>query len=55
MKSTKDVYRTQEQFEKDLEICLTIISRPNNYQPYYVCEYMPAHLRSTSIVHIYVI
>ena len=40
-----------EQFNRDLETCLTIISYPDRENPYYVCEYISAALYK-SIVHI---
>jgi hypothetical protein len=43
----KTVFLTKEQFEMDLEICLTIISYPTKRKPYYVCEYInPALYKS---------
>jgi hypothetical protein len=36
----KTVYLTQEQFEKDLEVCLTILKEPTKNHKYYVCEYI---------------
>ncbi len=50
---TKTVYLTKEEFDKDLEICLSIINEPSTNNPYYVCEYISAALYK-SIVHIYV-
>ena len=47
---TKKVYLTQEGFNKDLEICLTIIEECDGY---YVCEYVSAALYK-SIIHIYI-
>lgn len=47
------VYLSIEQFDKDLEDCLTIIKEPTKRNPYYVCEYIsPAPYKS--IVHIYI-
>ena len=47
MEATKTVFITKEQFEKDLETCLTIISYPTKRKPYYVCEYInPALYKS---------
>ena len=51
----KAVYISAEKFSRGLETCLKIISLPSKAQPYYVCEYTPAHLRSNSIVHIYIV
>ena len=38
--ATKQVYLSIEQFDKDLEDCLTIITEPTQINPYYVCEYI---------------
>ena len=47
MEATKTVFLTKEQFEMDLEICLTIISYPTKTRKYYVCEYInPALYKS---------
>ena len=51
--TTKNVYLSLADFEKDLEICLEIILYPNQRNPYYVCEYYSASLEK-SIVHIYI-
>ena len=51
--ATKTVHLTQEEFNKDLEICLVIINEPSRNNPYYVCEYTSAALYK-SIVHIYI-
>ena len=39
--ATQDIYLTKEQFNKDLEICLTILKEGNGY---YLCEYTSAAL-----------
>jgi hypothetical protein len=52
-KSTKQVYLSIEQFDKDLEDCLTIITEPTQRNQYYVCEYVSPALYK-SIVHIYI-
>ena len=52
LQSTKAVYLTQEEFNRDLEICLLIINEPSRQRPYYVCEYTSASLYK-SIVHVY--
>ena len=52
-KSTKDVYLTQQEFDRDLEDCLTIINYPGKYHNYYVVEYISPALYK-SIVHIYI-
>lgn len=52
LQSTKAVYLTQEEFNRDLEICLLIINESNRQRPYYVCEYTSASLYK-SIVHVY--
>ena len=51
--ATKQVYLSIDQFDKDLEYCLTIITEPTKHNPYYVCEYVSAALYK-SIVHIYI-
>ena len=50
---TKEVYLSIEQFDKDLEDCLTIIKEPTKRKPYYVCEYISTAI-SKSIVHVYI-
>jgi hypothetical protein len=52
--ATKQVYLSIEQFNKDLEDCLTIIKEPAQRNPYYVCEYVSPALYK-SIVNIYTI
>jgi len=51
--ATKQVYLSIEQFDKDLEDCLTIITEPTQRNPYYVCEYV-SHALYKYIVHIYI-
>jgi hypothetical protein len=51
--ATKQVYLSIQQFNKDLEDCLTIIKEPTRRNPYYVCEYVSYALYK-SIVHIYI-
>ena len=51
--ATKQVYLSIEQFNKDLEDCLTIIKEPAQRNPYYVCEYVSPALYK-SIVNIYI-
>jgi len=53
MKTTKEVYLSIEQFNKDLDECLTIITEPTDTVHYYVCEYVSFALYK-SIVHIYI-
>ena len=53
MAPTKQVYLSIEQFDKDLTDCLTIIMKPTNCNPYYICEYISPALYK-SIVHIYI-
>ena len=53
LKTTKDVYLTKEEFNKDLDICLVILNEPSRQKPYYVCEYTSPALYKT-IVHIYI-
>jgi len=46
METLKDVYLSKEQFEKDLDDCLTIINYPSRTRSYYVCEHIsPTLLR----------
>ena len=46
METLKDVYLSKDQFEKDLDDCLTIINYPSRTRRYYVCEHIsPALLR----------
>jgi len=46
MEYLKDVYLSKEQFEKDLDGCLTIINYPSKTRRYYVCEHIsPALIR----------
>jgi hypothetical protein len=52
-KMTKKVYLTQQEFDRDLEDCLTIINYPDKYHNYYVVEYISPALYK-SIVHIYI-
>jgi hypothetical protein len=49
----KEVYLSIENFDKDLEDCLTIIKEPTSSNQYYVCEYVSPALYK-SIVHIYI-
>jgi hypothetical protein len=49
----KEVYLSIENFDKDIENCLTIITEPTQRNPYYVCEYVSPALYK-SIVHIYI-
>ena len=51
--SPKQIYLSIEQFNKELEDCLTIIKEPTKINKYYVCEYISAALYK-SIVHIYI-
>ena len=51
--ATNQVYLSIEQFDEDLEYCLTIITEPTSRNPYYVCEYVSPALYK-SIVHIYI-
>lgn len=51
---TKKVFLSIEQFNKDLEDCLTIIKEPTKRKPYYVCEDVSTE-NYKSIVHVYII
>ena len=53
MKATKNVFLTIDEFDRDLEICLLIISEPTKRKPYYVCEYTSSALYK-SMVHVYI-
>ena len=45
--ATQDVFLTPEEFDRDLEGCLTIISYPSKRKPFYICvRISTAHLRS---------
>ena len=46
------VFLSIEQFDMDLEDCLTIIQEPTRSNHYYVCEYVSPALYK-SIIHIY--
>jgi hypothetical protein len=45
----QDVYLSKEEFENDLEICLTILDYPNSKNKFYVCEYISASLNRKTI------
>ena len=45
MTKLNDVYFTKEQFLKELNFCLTIISIPTKNNQYYVCEHISASLQ----------
>ena len=51
--SIENYYLSPEQFDKDLDTCLTIIEYPSKDIPYYKCEYISYSLRK-KIVHIYI-
>lgn len=44
---------TNEQFEQDLNFCLTIIEEPTANNNYYICEYISAGLH-TKLVKIFI-
>ena len=46
----QDIYLTQKEFEKDLEICLTIIKECKGY---YICEYISASFNK-KLVNIFI-
>ena len=50
----QDVQRTREQFNNDLEDCLTIIDEPTKTAPYYFCEHI-SHALETRTVKVFVI
>ena len=51
-KSKKEVFLSIEQFDKNLEDCLTIIAEPTKRNKYYVCQDISS---KKSIVHVYII
>ena len=53
MKKLNDVYLTIEEFDKDLDSCLTIVQEPTDNQKYYVCEYI-SYSFYTSLVNVYI-
>jgi hypothetical protein len=53
MKKLNDVYLTIEEFEKDLDSCLTIVQEPTDNQKYYVCEYI-SYSFEKSLVNVYI-
>ena len=53
MKKLNDVYLTIEEFDKDLNSCLTIVQEPTDNQNYYVCEYISYSLHK-SLVNVYI-
>jgi hypothetical protein len=54
MTNVKEVYLTIDQFNKDLEDCLTIVSEPSKRKPYYVCQYVSPALYK-SIVYVFIV
>ena len=53
MKAMKAVFLSQEKFERDLDICLSIVHYPSKERNYYVCEYIsPSWELSMIEVHI---
>jgi hypothetical protein len=52
-KATKDVYMPLQEFDQELETCLTIVSEPTTRKPYYVCIYVSPSLER-SAVHVYI-
>jgi hypothetical protein len=53
MRNLQDVYLTREQFDKDLETCLVIITYPSKKKPYYICHHLSASLERR-IVNVYI-
>ena len=49
MRTLDDVYLSMEQFEKELDYCLTIIEYPSKAQKYYVCEHISAALERSQV------
>ena len=54
MNTLQDVQRTREQFNNDLEDCLTIIQHPTTNAPYYLCEHI-SHALIKRTVKVFVI
>ena len=54
MNTLQDVQRTREQFNNDLEDCLTIIQHPTTTAPYYLCEHI-SHALIKRTVKVFVI
>ena len=54
MKTLRDVQITREQFNKDLDHCLTIIDEPTKTAPYYFCEHI-SHALIKRTVKVFVI
>ena len=55
MTKTKEVYLTIDQFNKDLEDCLTIVREPSKRKLYYICLHTSPFPPYKSIVHIFII
>ena len=53
MKTMKTVFLSQEEFERDLDICLLIVHYPSKRRNYYVCEYTSPSLEQ-SMVEVYI-
>lgn len=49
MKILKDFYLSLEQFEKDLDDCLTIVNYPSKTRRYYVCEHISPTLLTRKV------
>lgn len=49
VKRLNDVHLTMDQFEIDLEICLTIKKYPNKKRRYYVCDHFSAGLVKSEV------
>lgn len=54
MTKLNDVYFTKEQFLKELDFCLRIISIPTKNNQYYVCEHISASLQIRK-VNVYIL
>ncbi len=53
MKTMKAVVLSQEEFERDLDICLLIVHYPSKRRNYYVCEYTSPSLEQ-SMIEVYI-
>jgi hypothetical protein len=53
MEKLNDLYLTIEEFDKELNSCLTILQEPTENKKYYVCEYVSYSLHK-SLVNVYI-
>ena len=45
----QDIYLSKQQFENDLDFCLTILDYPNKKNKFYLCEYISAGLHKKTV------